>query len=121
MDVGTAAALIAEHVRQSVVVVQTARSGAGAGVVVEPGTIVTNHHVVPSERARVTLADGRELAAWVVARDPSNDLAILESAGHDVPAAALGDARALRTGDLVIAVGHPFGIPRAVTVGIMSA
>jgi S1-C subfamily serine protease len=106
-----------------VVEVRTRGAGAGAGTIWRPdGTIVTNHHVVPGDRAQVTLADGRTVPARVTARDPYDDLAVLEidANGGGLPALAAGDARALRAGELVLAVGHPFGVRGAVTIGIVS-
>ena len=120
--VGEAAAAVAERVRASVAEVRSRGRGGGAGTVWRPdGTIVTNHHVVGGDHAEVTLADGRTLAAVVVARDPRNDLAQLKVAASALPAATIGDARKLRVGELVLAVGHPFGMRGAVTVGVLSA
>ena len=120
--VGRAAAEVAQRLGASVVEVRTAGAGHGAGTIWRSdGTIVTNHHVVPRERAEVALADGRRLPAVVVARDPRNDLAVLRVAAGDLPAATIGDAAALRCGELVIAVGHPFGMRNAVTLGVVSA
>ena len=120
--VGLAAAELAERLQRSVVEVRTAGAGQGAGTIWRAdGAIVTNHHVVPHDRAEVILADGRRLTATVVARDPGNDLALLEVAAQDLPAAAIGDASRLQGGELVIAIGHPFGMRGAVTLGVVSA
>jgi serine protease Do len=120
-DLGEAAAAVAERVCLSVVEVRLPGRGVGAGTVWRPdGTILTNHHVVPGERAEVRLAGGRIFPAYVVARDPQNDLAVLRVPASDLPAATIGDARALRVGELVLAVGHPFGLRGAVTVGVVS-
>ena len=117
-----AASAMAERVCAFVAEVRTRGGGAGAGTVWRPdGTIVTNHHVVPRDQAEVTLPDGRQLPAQVVARDPRNDLAVLEIAATGLTAAVAGDARRLRVGELVLAVGHPFGLRCAVTVGVVSA
>jgi serine protease Do len=118
------AAEVAARVSRSVVEVRTRGGGAGAGIVWRPdGVIVTNHHVVPRDRASVRLADGREYLGEVVARDERNDLATLRLehlVGGEVPAAAIGDARRLRPGEVVVAVGHPFGVRAAVTVGVVA-
>jgi serine protease Do len=121
-DVGAAVAEVAERVCASVVEVRARGGGAGAGTIWHPdGTILTNHHVVPSDRAEVILADGRPLEGAVVGRDPGNDLAVLQVPATDLAAATIGDARALRVGELVLAIGHPFGVRCAVTVGVVSA
>jgi serine protease Do len=113
-------AALAERVRPSVVEVASDRGG-GSGIVwTRDGLIVTNHHVVPGEAARVVLADGRRFAARVDRRDRDHDLAVLRVPAGDLPAAAIGDSTRVRVGQLVVAVGNPFGVPRAVTVGIIS-
>jgi serine protease Do len=107
--------------RRSVVRVSAAY-GHGAGVVWQSdGLIITNHHVVARDRAEVELADGRRLAASVVARDPQLDLAALRVPVGNLTAAPIGDATALRVGDVILAVGHPFGLLGAATLGIVSA
>jgi len=121
-DVGGAVAAVAEQVQASVVEVRPRRGGAGAGTIWRPdGTIVTNYHVAGRGRSQVRLADGRTFDAEVTAFDQRNDLAVLSVPASDLPAAAIGDARALRPGDLVIAVGHPYGVRNAVTVGVVNA
>lgn len=120
--VGRAAADLVERLQRSVVEVRTPGAGHGAGTVWRPdGLVVTNHHVVPRDRAEVVLADGRRLDGEVVARDERNDLALLEVAAGGLPAVPVGDARALRVGELVVAVGHPFGLRGAATIGVVSA
>ena len=119
-DVGAAAAEVAERVRASVVEIRTPGGGAGAGTIWRAGgLIVTNHHVLLRDQAQVTLADGRTLAGTVRARDPHNDLAVLSVDAHDLPAVTVGDARALRVGELVLAVGHPYGVRGALTIGVV--
>ncbi len=121
LDIGAAAAEVADQVRLSVVEVRAHGGGAGAGTIWrQDGVIVTNHHVVSRDRAEVGLADGRTLAARVVRRDPRNDLATLQVDAANLPAARIGDARALRPGELVLAVGHPFGVRGSVSVGVVS-
>lgn len=120
-DVGAEVAAVAARVRASVVEVKTRGQGAGAGTIWRAnGLIVTNHHVLPREQAEVTLADGRSFPAVAVARDERNDLAVLRIPASDLPAARIGDARALRPGDLVLAVGHPVGVNGALTVGVVN-
>lgn len=113
---------VAEAVRRSVVEVRTANHGGGAGTIWRAdGVILTNHHVAPRERAEVRLADGRELTASVVARDPENDIAALRVQANGLPALERRDAAGLRPGELVLAVGHPFGVRHAVSLGVVSA
>jgi len=77
--------------------------------------------VVQGDRAVVELADGRHLEARVTARDRENDLALLRVSARDLPAAPVGDARNLRVGELILAVGHPWGVRETATLGIVSA
>ncbi|MCW8836066.1 MAG: DegQ family serine endoprotease [Rhodospirillales bacterium] len=97
----------------------------GSGVIVRAdGLIVTNNHVIEgADDIKVVLADKREFEASVVGADERTDLAILriENEGEAFPAAALGDSDVLEVGDLVIAVGNPFGVGQTVTSGIVSA
>ncbi len=101
-----------------------AQSSLGSGVVVgQDGFVVTNHHVIASaDEVRVVLADGREFAADIVLRDERTDLAILKLNGADSFAAMpLGDSDQTQVGDLVLAIGNPFGVGQTVTSGIVSA
>jgi S1-C subfamily serine protease len=97
--------------------------GSGSGVVIAPdGYILTNHHVVaPAPRLRVTLTDGRSLAAAPVGADPSTDLALVRADGTGLPFARLGDSAALRAGQLAIAIGNPLGFQSTVSTGVVSA
>ena len=136
----TAAALsdgIAEtaaRVRSSVVQVHAGRQGIGSGVVWSAGmpdtfgaadaTIITNAHVVRAARGQeltVKFEDGTRLTAELVAVDPEHDLAALRVHGAGLHAAEIGDSSALRVGELVLAVGNPFGLEGAVTVGVVAA
>jgi serine protease Do len=113
-------AALAERVRAGVVRITNGR-GAGSGTIWhEDGLIVTNYHVVPGERARVTLADGREFPGTVVSNLPERDLAVIRIAATELPALPVGDSNGLRVGELVMAVGHPLGVPGAATLGIYS-
>ncbi len=96
----------------------------GSGVIVdEHGLVVTNFHVVEGmTELRVALADRREFDAEVVLRDPRSDLAMLQIlADENFPALELGDSEALEVGDIVLAIGNPFGVGQTVTQGIVSA
>ncbi len=116
------AAKVADRVRQGVVVVRGDGGGHGSGVVwQEDGVILTNDHVVARDRAAVSLADGREFMGEVVRRDRARDLAALRVPAGGLPAVPVADSRLLRPGELIIAVGNPLGVTRAVTVGIVSA
>jgi serine protease Do len=99
------------------------QQGAGSGVVVtEDGYILTNNHVVEeASEINVTLADGRELEAQVVGRDPQTDIAVLKIEATDLPALTLADSDQIEVGDIVLAVGNPFGLGQTVTTGIVSA
>lgn len=113
---------IAERLRQSVVAVQNGSGGAGAGVIWSPdGLIVTNDHVVPGSHVQISLANGDRARGRVVGRDQENDLAAVQVDRDHLPAAPLGDATGLRPGQLVLAIGHPFGLRDALTLGIVSA
>jgi serine protease Do len=113
-----------DAVRPSLAVVEGRRMGAGAGVVWRAdGLVLTNNHVVSSRRdhARVTLADDRQFRARVLGRDPEVDLAVLQiEDGGEFPAASIGDSARLRVGELVFAIGHPWGLRDTVTGGIVS-
>ena len=114
---------VAERLRASTVQVRVGGRGGGAGIVWpgRPGIVVTNAHVIGrAGRAAVETADGRVLEAPVVRRDPLRDLAALAVAPGALPApVTLGDCRALRPGELVLAVGSPWGVPSALSVGIV--
>jgi serine protease Do len=124
---------VAERLAPSVANLRVARrvrggrlyDGGGSGVVITPdGFIVTSSHVVAraSGVVRATLDDGRELEADVVGADPFSDLAVLRAgAGDELAAAVLGDAEALRVGQLVVAIGNPLGFGGSVTAGVVSA
>ncbi len=102
---------------------EQARGGAGSGVVVTPdGYLLTNEHVVPQvSQARVRFVDGRSVAAEVAGRDPATDLAVLRAQAGALPYAQLSQAQRLRAGQLVVAVGNPFGYESTVSAGVVSA
>jgi Do/DeqQ family serine protease len=99
-------------------------SSVGSGVIVDPtGLVVTNHHVIEGmTEVKVALADGREFEAEIVLRDPRSDLAILRlKDARDLTHLALGNSEALDVGDIVLAIGNPFGVGQTVTQGVVSA
>jgi S1-C subfamily serine protease len=99
-------------------------AGAGSGVVITPdGFLLTCAHVVAGERARAraSFTDGSDVEVTVVGADPLSDLALLRADAARLPAAELGDAAALRVGQLVVAIGNPHGYEGSVTAGVVSA
>ena len=96
----------------------------GSGVIVDPdGLIVTNHHVIQeSQEITVVLSDRREFEARVLRSDERTDLAVLkiDPKGERLPTLQIGDSDSLQVGDLVLAIGNPFGVGQTVTNGIVS-
>lgn len=99
------------------------REGAGSGVVLSPdGYLLTSAHVVASsDRGTASLPDGRDLSFDVVGRDRLSDLAVLRVSASALPGVELGDADRLRVGQLVVAIGNPYGLAGSVTAGVVSA
>ncbi len=122
---------VAERLAPSVANVQTTRrvrggrvaAGAGSAVALTAdGFLLTSAHVVAGAgRGRVSFADGRDLPFTVVGSDPLSDLAVLRAQAGDLVPAELGDAEALRVGQLVVAIGNPHGLAGSVTTGVVSA
>jgi serine protease Do len=123
-----AGARMIERAQRSVVQVRSGGRGIGAGVIWDPdGLVMTNHHVVAGGRRKATVAlrvalhDGRTFDAEVVKSSRSLDLALLrlDGEGLDLPSAPVGDSDTLRVGELVYAIGHPWGSVGAVSAGII--
>ncbi len=95
----------------------------GSGVIVDDrGTILTNYHVVEqAQEVKVALSDGREIRARILGADQRTDLAVLRVDKESLPHAAMGDSEKMQVGDIVLAVGNPFGLGETVTMGIVSA
>jgi Do/DeqQ family serine protease len=98
-------------------------SSLGSGVIVtSSGYVLTNNHVVETaDEIEVALTDGKKLLAKVVGNDPDTDLAVLRISGENLPAIRFGSSDDLRVGDVVLAIGNPFGVGQTVTSGIVSA
>ncbi|WP_295463569.1 trypsin-like peptidase domain-containing protein [uncultured Pseudomonas sp.] len=86
------------------------------------GYLLTNNHVtLDAESIVVALADGRQTLAKLIGNDPATDLAVLKIDLPNLPAISVGDSTAIRIGDVVLAIGNPFGVGQTVTMGIISA
>jgi serine protease Do len=99
------------------------QQGIGSGVIAtKDGYILTNNHVVDgADEVKVALQDGREFTAKVIGRDPKSDIAVIKIDGKDLPVVPMADSDKVEVGDVVLAVGNPFGIGQTVTTGIVSA
>jgi serine protease Do len=95
----------------------------GSGVIITPdGTIVTNNHVIDGATdIKVQLSDRRDFTAKLIGADPKSDIAVLKIEGKDLPTLPLGDSSQLNVGDLIFAIGDPFGVGETATMGIVSA
>ena len=98
-------------------------SSLGSGVIVsEQGYILTNHHVVrAADEIEILLANGRKTSARIVGADPETDLAVLKVEMKSLPAITFGRSEEMKVGDVVLAIGNPFGVGQTVTMGIVSA
>ncbi|MCP5243813.1 Do family serine endopeptidase [Nitrosomonas sp.] len=99
------------------------RSNLGSGVIVSAnGYILTNHHVIEAaEEVEVALSDGRKIEAKVIGSDPETDLAVLKIELQNLPTITFGQSALAKVGDVVLAVGNPFGVGQSVTMGIIGA
>lgn len=98
-------------------------SGLGSGFIISnDGEIVTNNHVISdAKKITVTLNDGREYEATVIGKDPSSDVALIKIKAENLPYLSFGDSSALKVGQMVIAIGNPYGLDQTVTTGVISA
>lgn len=99
------------------------RANLGSGVIVSPnGYILTNHHVVEAaDEVEIAMVDGRKAKATIVGTDPETDLAVLKIHLSDLPTIIFGQSEQVKVGDVVLALGNPFGVGQSVTMGIVSA
>jgi serine protease DegS len=95
----------------------------GSGVIFSPqGYILTNHHVIAdATEIQVMLHDGRSVSAQVAGSDPETDIAVLKINLQDLPSITIGNSQSVRVGDVVLAIGNPYGVGQTVTQGIVSA
>jgi serine protease Do len=124
VNAGIAADLAALEatLRASTVAVRLGNDGAGSGVIwSRDGIIVTNAHVASRKRAEIVLADGRRFDAVVERRDAARDLALLRIDANGLPAIVARDPASVRPGEILVALGHPLGVPNALTMGIAHA
>jgi len=111
---------VTEKLRRSTVQVRSGRNGSGSGIIwTTGGQVITNAHVVRANDIQIELWNGRQLSARLLKKDQRRDLASLEVEGNDLPSSATGDSDSLRPGEIVIAVGNPYGFIGAVSTGVV--
>lgn len=111
---------VAERLRRITVQVRTRGLGEGSGIIwSQDGLVVSNAHVARSRSVAIELWDGQLFEARVHWRDPRRDLALLTIPASGLPHAIAGDVTALRPGEIVLALGHPFGVANALSLGIV--
>ena len=111
---------IADRLRQVTVEIYSG-DGGGAGVLWAPDVVVTNAHVLRASCIRIRLVDGRQFEGHLIGADRRADLALVHMPRAGVAPAALADSDALRVGSIVVALGHPRGLRRTVTAGVVHA
>jgi S1-C subfamily serine protease len=115
-------AAVIDNARRSLVQVHNGRRGNGAGTILHPdGLIVTNAHVVQGRSPRITLADGRTMPGRLLAYDEKRDLAAVQIEATSLPVITLGNGNGLQVGQMVVALGHPWGVIGATTAGMVIA
>ncbi len=120
LSLDVASAGVVDEVYKSLVQVRNGKRGAGAGTIWHPqGLIVTNAHVAGSGPLKVELADGRIFDAEILSADRDCDLAALRIKADGLPTIQLADSRAVRPGQWVMALGHPWGVTNAATGGVI--
>lgn len=99
------------------------QKGTGSGFIInQEGYVLTNEHVVrKADKIKVTLSDGREFIGEVIGSDVTSDMAIVKIQADHLPTVTLGDSDKLRVGEIVIAIGNPYGLQQTVTMGVVSA
>ena len=111
---------VVENVRRGLVQVHNGRDGSGAGTIWHPdGLVLTNAHVIRKGPLWVTLPDGSNMPAQLLAQDRDHDLAALAVDSAGLPAISLGESRSLRAGQWVLALGHSWGVVSTVTAGVI--
>lgn len=111
---------LAERLRRVTVQLRTRGWGEGSGIIwSEDGLVVSNAHVARSRCIEVELWDGRILEGRLRWRDPRRDLALLQLPATGLPEATPGNVRILRPGEIVLALGHPFGVANALSLGVV--
>ncbi|HEU5042051.1 MAG TPA: trypsin-like peptidase domain-containing protein [Gemmatimonadales bacterium] len=116
--IGHELAALAEALARVTVRLRAGVGGEGCGVVWREGLVISNAHVVRGPRTEARLRSGETLALRLLARDTDLDLALLAAPTRLTPA-PLGDAETLRAGELVVALGHPLGVPNAAALGVV--